>query len=153
MKGHYKSSADDGRHSFGGHNGDGGDLDAHAETHEHTADEQLPPCLGESLSEDRKYDKKTGEEDDTATTEVVVQRVGKGGAEKAEDGGGGIEEADEPFIVYDPEFSGEGKVGAICSGVIPSSVVMLDAGWKKTMGWLTEQLHRESRRQLYSRDV
>ena len=52
-----------------------GSLRTHAYPQQETGYEKLRPCLREAGANDRQQAKDGGEEDGTATTEVVVQRV------------------------------------------------------------------------------
>lgn len=72
------------RSDFGRVDGDSRDLDAHAQAHEEPAYHQTPPVLRESLGENGKHAEKAGDEDGAAATEVVVDGIGRPGAQQAE---------------------------------------------------------------------
>lgn len=42
--------------------------------------------------------------------------------EEAKYGGGGVDEANEPFVMLDAEFYWEGKIRAVRSGVVPTPI-------------------------------
>lgn len=74
---HDKSSTDNRRRVFSSIDGDSGGLCTHSDTKKYTRDEELPPILGEGGSNDRKQAEDSSDEDGSATTDDVIERVGK----------------------------------------------------------------------------
>jgi hypothetical protein len=78
---HDEATSDHGRDCLGGHDGDGGDLDAHAESHKGTADQKTPPVLREGLGKHGEDTEQTSPEDDSSAAEEIVQGIGRPCAE------------------------------------------------------------------------
>lgn len=129
---HHQPTTDGGGAVFGGVNGNHGRLTAHPHTQEQTCHEELLPRLGAPGPDDGEETEDGRDEDGASSAEIVVQRVG---APATEEGRGDIrrriDQTDEPivtllirssrsFALADPERNGEGEIGTVGTGLIPT---------------------------------
>lgn len=115
-----ETTPDGGRSDLGREDWDGGNLDAHADAHEKTTDEETPPVLGKGLGKDGEDAEETSEEDGATAAHEIVNGIGSPGTDEAKNGGTRVDEADEPTVVLDTEFGRERQVGTVGTSVVPA---------------------------------
>ena len=133
LPGHDEGTADSSRGVLGSVDRNSGSLDTHTNTHEKTASKLLLPGLAEGRTDDRPETEVGREEDDTTTTEPVVNGIREPAAEESRtDVGTSVDETDDEgvrrAIGTDAVGLGEEDVGTVGTGLIPT----LDGGTNGT---------------------
>jgi hypothetical protein len=75
LPGHDESTSNSGRRVFGSEDGNGRALEAHANTHEKTSDEELLPVLCDGATDGSENANDGRKEDGTTATKVEVAAV------------------------------------------------------------------------------
>ena len=136
---HYQSAANPCRRVLGGKYGDGGGLEAHADTKEQTSGEEVFPALSESTADRSQEAEDSRDEDDATTTEVVVQRVGHPDTQEGRSNvRRRVDEANEPLItnlfllgslgiasVSNAKIHGKAQVGSVGTGISISDMYLI----------------------------
>jgi hypothetical protein len=125
LPGHDQSTTDGGRRVLCRKNRDCRTLCTHSESEQETADEELPPCLGESRANDGEEAEDGGNEDCATTAQIEVQGVGQPAAnEGGTDIGTRVNKTEEQSIVdagaSDAKERRHRQVGTVGTGLIPS---------------------------------
>lgn len=103
-------------------------LDTHSNTFDQSTNQQFPPGPRESLTKHRKDTEKSSQENNTAASDPIVQRIRKPRSHQSRDGGSSVHESDEPSITSNTKLDWKRKVSPVSTSVVPT----LDCAAKRT---------------------